>query len=80
MGEVEPIRSTQGDFIYLSRGFPLDEDQLDVLLNNLPHLMESCFYQHPSAALKMNEFVDYLVQSPKEKSYIQEVLKTYPLM
>lgn len=77
LGLVDEIKSKE-PFIFLTRGFGLDEEMLDVLNNNLCRLMESCFYQHPNTALKMKEFVDYLVNSQEHKSYIEEVLKSYP--
>lgn len=78
LGQAEPIEAqNNAEWLFLQRGFTLSEDQLDILMSQLKPLLENTFYHQPDSAMKIQEFLDFMIDS---KPDISEILDNFPNM
>lgn len=79
-GEKEPINSEE-DFVYLTRGYVLSEDQVDQLYYQMSSILEHTFIDHNNARADIKDLIDYVTHKNDQlRKVILEKMKDYGTM
>ena len=79
-GFAEPIEDVEDgvDYKYLQRGCILSFQNLEILLEHLPALIEASFFERQDSKAMVLKFIDFVLAEPKLKAFIESKLEEFP--
>ena len=77
MGLADPIQSDE-DYLFLSRGVVLDQDQVEMVNSQMKMILERSFYEPAPTRLFIDDFVKHVTKPEYgHREYIAEQLEKY---
>ena len=81
LGMADPVdesRLEDENFVYLKRGGALSLQNLEILMEHLPSLIEACFFERDENKVMVLKFIDFVLDNPKIKSFVEKKLEEFP--
>ena len=78
-GLKDPIQTenlSDKEWLFLRRGVFLSKSQVDMIYCNLDRILQYSYYNQDSKKIVM-EFIDFVLNKPKLKTFVEEKLKDY---
>ena len=79
-GLAEPVKGVEDgvDHKYLRRGCMLSFQNLEILMEHLPALIEASFFEREDSESMVLKFIDFVLARPQVKAFVESKLEEFP--